>query len=93
MKAVAKKILLRLRKLILLFENRFDRNFLATDVPMSKDICHSKWEDYLADIGNKSGMKILEVGSRQEPGRPSMRRKFPEAEYNILDLTTTKVKT
>ena len=85
MKAVAKKILLRLRKLILLFENRFDRNFLATDVPMSKDICHSKWEDYLADIGNKSGMKILEVGSRQEPGRPSMRRKFPEADYTGFD--------
>jgi hypothetical protein len=51
-----------------LFENQFDRKFPAIDVPMSKDICHSKWEDYLAGIGNKTGMKVLEMGSGQSAG-------------------------
>jgi len=79
------KLLLVVRNLTLMVENRFDDRFLAPDVPMSKNVSHSNWEDYLSDLGNKPGKNILEIGSRQEPGRPSMRKKFEQAEYIGFD--------
>ncbi len=76
---------MRARNLILVFENTFDSNFLAPDVPMSKNIAHSKWENYLSELGNKKGKKVLEIGSRQQSGRPSLRKKFDKAEYIGFD--------
>jgi len=85
MKPFIKMLMLSARKTALLIENKFDNRFLAPDVPMSSTVAHSKWEDYLGNLGNIPGKRILEIGSRQEPGRPSMRRRFDRAEYVGFD--------
>jgi len=55
-------------KLPAFIESRFDLLFLASDVPMSKIVSHQKWQKYLYTIGNKQGMRILEIGSREVTG-------------------------
>jgi len=82
---IVKKMMLGVRNIALMVENKFDGRFLAPDVPMSTVVAHSKWEDYLGDLGNAPGKRILEIGSRQESGRPSMRSKFDQAEYIGFD--------
>ena len=63
----------------------FDKQFLAPDVPLSKNISHLKWKQYLAEIGNKPGMKILEIGSREVTGKSDMRQNFSRANYIGFD--------
>ena len=79
------RVLLCLRKLPLLFETMFDKEFLAPDVPMSKIVSHQKWRDYIYEIGNKSGMKVLEIGSRDEKNLSKSRKQFTRAEYVGFD--------
>ena len=67
------------------FESRFDRIFLKKDVPMSKIVSHSKWEKYLYSIGNKQGMRILEIGSREVTGLSIARKEFSKAKYIGFD--------
>jgi hypothetical protein len=55
MNKLLKQILLNFRKLPLLIESRFDKEFLAPDVPMSRLVSHQKWAKYLYEIGNKPG--------------------------------------
>ena len=57
----------------------FDKRFLALDVPMSKTAGHNNWQSHLREIGNRPGMKILEVGSR-EVGASSSRQDYSESE-------------
>lgn len=73
------------RKLSLLIESRFDKGFLASDVPMSRLISHQKWQQYLYQIGNKPGMKVLEIGSREVTGASNARNEFAKAEYVGFD--------
>lgn len=63
-----------------------DHNYLANDVPLSKIIAHQKWQKYLYDIGNKPGMKILEVGSREVTALSNARKEFSNAEYVGFDF-------
>jgi SAM-dependent methyltransferase len=80
-----KKILLVCRKLILFIETKFDKNYLAPDVAMSKIVSHQKWQNYLYEIGNKPGMRILEIGSREVTGASDARINFSNAEYVGFD--------
>jgi len=85
MNRVVKKILFTGRKLFLLLENRFDKEFLATDVPAPKIMNHQKYEKYLYEIGNKPGMRILEIGSHEVTRESNARKEFSKAEYVGFD--------
>ena len=74
-------------KLLARFESIFDKAFLGTEAPpMSGLVSHQKWRKYLYDIGNKKGMKILEIGSREVTGRSNDRKEFAKAEYIGFDF-------
>lgn len=85
MKQLLKPMLRGYRKLSLLIESRFDKGFLASDVPMSRLVSHQKWQKYLYEIGNKPGMKVLEIGSREVTGASNARNEFAKAEYVGFD--------
>jgi len=85
MNTLLKQILLNFRKLPLLIESRFDKGFLASDVPMSRLVSHQKWQKYLYEIGNKPGMRVLEIGSREVTGASNARKEFSKAEYVGFD--------
>lgn len=85
MKKILKNILKAGHKLPLLIENKFDKYFLTADVPMSKIVNHQNWQKYLYEIGNKPGMRILEIGSREVTGESDARREFSKAEYIGFD--------
>ena len=72
-------------KLLTRIESRFDKDYLAHDVPLSKITSHNKWQKHLQDIGNKEGMKILEIGSREVTGKSKARKRFSRAEYIGFD--------
>ena len=57
-----------------------DEKFLHDDVPMMK----INGIEYLAEIGNKKGMRVLEIGSRVVTGA-NYRNLFSEAEYVGFD--------
>jgi SAM-dependent methyltransferase len=80
-----KKIFLNFRTLPLLIESRFDKEFLAPDVPISKLVSHQKWQKHLYEIGNKPGMRVLEIGSREVTGQSNARKEFSKAEYVGFD--------
>jgi SAM-dependent methyltransferase len=69
----------------LLIEARFDKEFLAPDVPMSKIVSHQEWPKYLYEMGNKPGMKVLEIGSREVTCSSTARKEFSKAEYIGFD--------
>ena len=50
MNELLKQALLGIRKIPLLIESKFDKNFLAPDVPMSEIVSHQKWQKYLYEI-------------------------------------------
>jgi len=68
-----------------LFGSFVDRRYLDPNVPMSKLVGHSSYLQYLTDIGNRKGIKILEIGSREVTGRSDARKRFSEAEYVGFD--------
>jgi SAM-dependent methyltransferase len=85
MNKLLKQALLSLRKLPLLIESRFDKNFLAQDVPIAKTVSHQKWQKYLYEVANKPGMRVLEIGSREVTGASNARKEFARAEYIGFD--------
>ena len=86
MKNIFKYIFKFIYKCLSLIEARFDKYFLGTDVPMSKIVSHLKWQDYLFEIGNRQGMRILEIGSREVTGKSKARKGFSNAEYIGFDF-------
>jgi len=84
-KKAQKGVFLCSRKLCLLVETPFDKRFLSTDVPMSQTVSHQKWQNYLYEVGNQPGMRVLEVGSREVTGRSRAREAFSQAEYVGFD--------
>ena len=85
MNKLLKMTLKTCRKATLLIEARFDNKYLATDVPTPKLVSHQKWQNYLYEIGNKQGLRILEIGSREVTGESQARNKFSQAEYVGFD--------
>jgi ubiquinone/menaquinone biosynthesis C-methylase UbiE len=86
MKKINKNVLKICFKFLSLVEAKFDKHFLVTDVPMSKIVSHQKWQSYLYEIGNRQGMRILEVGSREVTGKSNARNEFSNAEYIGFDF-------
>lgn len=62
-----------------------DRQYLSKDVPMSNIARHQNWYSHLIQIGNKPGMRILEVGSREVTGSYNAKENFRNAEYVGFD--------
>jgi SAM-dependent methyltransferase len=85
MNILLKQMLLGLRKLSLLVESRFDAIYLVPDVPTPRILAHEKWQKYLYEIGNKPGMSVLEIGSREVTGPSNARKEFAKAEYIGFD--------
>src|SRR3990170_1083852 len=81
-----KKLLKTGFKILTLIESKFDKYFLAQDVPMSKNISHQKWQKYLYEIGDKPNTRILEIGSREVTGESDARLKFSNATYIGFDF-------
>lgn len=85
MHPIIRNALLTIRKLPLLLESKFDKKFLAKDVPLSNSISHQNWHEYLYELANKPGMRILEIGSREVTGESVDRAHFSQAEYIGFD--------
>ena len=86
MNKIVKNILKKSFSLLALVESVFDKQFLVTDVPMSTIVSHLKWEQYLYEIGNKPGLRILEIGSREVTRKSGARKNFSNATYIGFDL-------
>jgi SAM-dependent methyltransferase len=87
---LVQKIARNLRKIGLKFpyflKTKIDRLSLAPDAPLSDLVGHQKWKKYLYEIGNKPGMQILEVGSREVTGKSNDRNAFSQATYTGFDF-------
>jgi SAM-dependent methyltransferase len=80
------KFLLALyRNFVGAFGSFFDHQYLDPNVPMSKLVSHSHYSQYLTDIGNHEGIKILEIGSREVTGSSNARKRFSKASYIGFD--------
>jgi len=70
---------------LLYLRSRVDKRFLHKDVKKPKMVGHQQWQNYLYGIGNKPGLRILEIGSREVTGASSAREKFSNATYVGFD--------
>jgi SAM-dependent methyltransferase len=59
-----------------------DRKYLDPDVPISR----VDYSDYLTNIGNRKGIRVLEIGSREVTGKSDARKRFSNAEYVGFDI-------
>ncbi len=64
----------------------YDEFYLDPEVPLSNNISHQKWQRYLYEIGNKPGMRILEIGSREVTAPSEARKEFSKATYTGFDI-------
>lgn len=81
-----KPVLLAARKLSLQIESRFDHKYIPPDVSPPRMVGFSQWHDHLREIGNKPGLKILEIGSREVTGKSNARESFAQASYTGFDF-------
>lgn len=86
MKKILLKVLQTASRSCAFLESRFDKRFLAKNVPMSNRVSHKNWQQYLYQLGNKPGMKILEIGSREVTGASTARQAFAQASYTGFDF-------
>lgn len=63
-----------------------DSRFLAEDVPLSTLVAHKNIKTLLSELGNKKGLKILEIGSREVTSKSKARETFSEATYVGFDF-------
>ncbi|MBC7955406.1 MAG: methyltransferase domain-containing protein [Cytophagales bacterium] len=77
----------KLKYMLRMFASRFksDAKQLDPNVPLAKIASHSNYLKHLAEIGNKEGMRILEIGSREVTGASDARKRFARAEYVGFD--------
>lgn len=81
-----KKALIKGYEFVGFLESFADQNFLDRRVPMSQMACHANYLHYLAEIGNREGVRILEIGSREVTGKSDARSRFSKAEYVGFDF-------
>lgn len=63
-----------------------DRRYLAADIPApSSRTSHSGMRDHVVELGNKPGMRVLEIGSRDVTGSHGFRQRFDKGEYVGFD--------
>jgi len=53
---------------------------------MSQLVSHQNWKKYLYEIGNKEGMRVLEIGSREVTGKSNARSELSKAKYVGFDF-------
>lgn len=63
-----------------------EKRLLDPQVPLSDLVSHKNFANHLVEICNKSGMRVLEVGSREVTGKSEMRRRFNKAQYTGFDF-------
>lgn len=79
------KIPLIFKRPLSYLSSRLDHRFLHKDVKAPSMVGHKQWQNYLYGVGNKPGLRILEVGSREVTGASSAREKFSNADYVGFD--------
>lgn len=85
MYSLSRKIWKTLRKPLFVLTGGFDKFYLNRDVPKPSLVSHSNWQRYLYEKGNKKGMKILEIGSREVTGKSDARERLDQATYVGFD--------
>ena len=86
-KKIAKKTLRAgYRTFMRMFLSFADHKYLDPKVPLSRLVGHSKYLEYLRDCGNRKGMRILEIGSREVTGKSDARKRFANADYVGFDF-------
>ena len=80
-----KSLLLSVAKPFFLVESILDKFYLSGNVNAPKIVGHSQWKSYIYKIGNKPGMRILEIGSREVTGPSNARKNLSHAEYVGFD--------
>jgi SAM-dependent methyltransferase len=70
---------------ILRFGSLFDKYYLDQEVPLSNLVSHQHWKQYLYEEGNKDGLRILEIGSREVTGPSDARKHLSKAGYIGFD--------
>jgi len=73
-------------KKLMLQVTEFDKLFIHADVPRARMVSHSQWQSHVVEMGNKPGMRILEIGSREVTGKSIMRSRFDRATYVGFDI-------
>jgi SAM-dependent methyltransferase len=63
-------------------QSGFDRAYLADDVPGN---AKQAWSTFLSQMEGKSGLRVLEIGSREVTGPSTMRKRFLNSEYVGFD--------
>ncbi len=86
MNRIIKRVLKRWFKINAHIESLFDKQMMVIDVPISNLVSHQQWQNYLYQIGNKPGMNILEIGSREVTGLSTARTEFSNAKYTGFDF-------
>ncbi len=82
---ILKKIIKPFFNIFLKIENRFDKEYLASDVLTPRLVNHQNWKNHLYSLGNHPGMRVLEIGSREVTGPSEAREKFGKATYLGFD--------
>lgn len=83
---IIRRILLTLIKPFLMIETLFDKSYLLKEIQAPRLVSHQKWQNYIYEIGNKPGLKILEIGSREVTGHSNARKQLSNAEYIGFDF-------
>lgn len=83
---IAKKALLASYRRLMRLGSFADSKYLDPNVPISKIANHGNYLQYLTNVGNRKGMRILEIGSREVTGESDARRRFSNAEYVGFDF-------
>lgn len=63
-----------------------DKRYLHCDIKAPEMVGHQQWQNYIYELGNKPGLRILEVGSREVTGASSARTRLSKAEYVGFDF-------
>jgi SAM-dependent methyltransferase len=85
MRAALKKLAEVGFKTMARLQSPFDKKFLVDNIAMSRLIAHQAWQKYIYELGNKEGLRILEIGSREVTGTSEARKQFARAEYVGFD--------
>ena len=85
LRKAAKKVLMKIYRILTLVLYGSDHEYLAKDVPLADISRHKRWMPYVAEFGNKKGMKVLEIGSRLVTG-DCFKQYFSEAQYIGFDF-------
>lgn len=63
----------------------FDRRYLADGIPPPHLTSHTGMRERVVEFGNKPGLRVLELGSRDVTGAHGLRSRFDQGEYVGFD--------